>query len=117
MCRTTNGSGSAAMDGSVALRLASAAYRNANKNFGRTLMKGRADRIDAARRSASVRAAERAEHCLRLRAQSGKAAAQHVFWRGVGRRAQFQAATQLLEFDANGNFIGEMGKNLCARSF
>src|SRR5580693_3935044 len=44
----------------------------------------------------------------------------HVFVLSRGNtsgRAYAAAATQLLEFDAKGNFIGEMGKNLYAWSF
>src|SRR6202048_3713445 len=44
----------------------------------------------------------------------------HVFVLSRGNTsgpAYAAAATQLLEFDAKGNFIGEMGKNLYAWSF
>ncbi len=44
----------------------------------------------------------------------------HVFVLSRGNTsgpAYAAAATQLLEFDAKGNFVGEMGKNLYAWSF
>src|SRR5258708_36243979 len=67
--------------------------RAANKKQaspGEDFHEARADRIMAAGRLAGAGTAERAEHFLRLRAQSGTASAQHVFRRSLGRRGQFQ---------------------------
>ena len=94
-----------------------------------------ADRTNAAGGFAGAGAAGGARDRLRLRAQPAQTADRHVSRRSVGRRGQFQgprlrlsrgnttgpayaaAAAQLLEFDANGKFVREIGKNLYAWSF
>ena len=76
-----------------------------------------------------------ADYLLRVRPQPAAAAAQYVCRRGLRRGRQFQgarfrlsrgntngpayaaAAAELLEFDANGKYIREIGHNLYAWSF
>jgi len=94
-----------------------------------------AGRIVAADRATGFGTAGGTANRLRFRAQSAPVADQHVFRRSLRSLGQFQgtcfravarqhlgpayaaAATQLLEFDAKGAFVREIGKNLYAWSF
>src|SRR5215475_10388651 len=135
MRRTTNGSAPAAMDGRAGLRLASAAHRNANKKFGRKLMKralialmllaappALAQQTVPSIAFDSVPNPVKLPHNMYFGEVSGVAlnSKGHIFVLSRGNTsgpAYAAAATQLLEFDGKGKFVGEMGKNLYAWSF
>src|SRR5438552_4595811 len=131
----TNRSARAAMDAEARARLTSAPLRVTNKILGRIFMKralmglllfvaspALAQQAVPSINFDSVPNPLKLPHNMYFGEASGVAlnSKGHVFVLSRGNTsgpAYAAAATQLLEFDAKGNFVGEIGKNLYAWSF